>query len=96
MKHHLAAAAALCAATGACSAEGMWTFDNPPLKAMQHDIGWAPTPAWLGAKSQRPVQIRLYKTTWNNPRAAVPVERIDFISVTTNAAPFLVAVTAEP
>ena len=47
MKHHLAAAAALCAATCAFSAEGMWTFDNPPLKAMQHDIGWAPTPAWL-------------------------------------------------
>jgi Peptidase S46 len=31
----------------AWSAEGMWTLDNPPLKAMQADIGWAPDHAWL-------------------------------------------------
>jgi hypothetical protein len=33
--------------TPAWSAEGMWTLDNPPLKAMQADIGWAPDHAWL-------------------------------------------------
>ena len=27
--------------------EGMWTLDNPPLKAMQRDIGWAPGAPWL-------------------------------------------------
>lgn len=27
--------------------EGMWTLDNPPLKAMQRDIGWTPDARWL-------------------------------------------------
>jgi hypothetical protein len=34
-------------ATSAWSAEGMWTLDNPPIKAMKADIGWAPTTGWL-------------------------------------------------
>ena len=25
----------------------MWTLDNPPLKAMQRDLGWAPDARWL-------------------------------------------------
>ena len=29
------------------AAEGMWTFDNPPLKKMQKELGWSPDPAWL-------------------------------------------------
>ena len=31
----------------AWSEEGMWTLDNPPIKAMQRDIGWAPGAPWL-------------------------------------------------
>ena len=31
----------------ACAEEGMWTLDNPPLKAMRRDIGWAPNAQWL-------------------------------------------------
>lgn len=31
----------------ATAAEGMWTFDNPPLQRMQKEIGWSPTPTWL-------------------------------------------------
>jgi hypothetical protein len=27
--------------------EGMWTFDNPPLKRLQEAYGFTPTPAWL-------------------------------------------------
>lgn len=27
--------------------EGMWTFDNPPLKQLQERYGFAPTQAWL-------------------------------------------------
>jgi len=27
--------------------EGMWTFDNPPLKQLQERYGFSPTPAWL-------------------------------------------------
>ena len=27
--------------------EGMWTFDNPPLKQLQEKYGFTPTPEWL-------------------------------------------------
>ena len=27
--------------------EGMWTFDNPPLKQLKEQYGFEPTPAWL-------------------------------------------------
>ncbi len=27
--------------------EGMWTFDNPPLKLLQAKYGFTPTQAWL-------------------------------------------------
>jgi len=47
LKQLLTAALAAALSTSAWSAEGMWTFDNPPLKAMQQDIGWSPTSAWL-------------------------------------------------
>jgi hypothetical protein len=30
-----------------CAEEGMWTLDNLPLKQMQQQYGFAPTPQWL-------------------------------------------------
>jgi hypothetical protein len=36
---------ALCIPAGA--EEGMWTFDNPPLKLLQQKYGFTPTQAWL-------------------------------------------------
>lgn len=27
--------------------EGMWTFDNPPLKLLRRQFGWAPSKRWL-------------------------------------------------
>ena len=47
MKQFVAMAMTAVLSTGAWSAEGMWTLDNPPLQAMQQDIGWAPGPAWM-------------------------------------------------
>ncbi|MEO8155650.1 MAG: S46 family peptidase, partial [Rhizobacter sp.] len=47
MKQFIAMAMAAVLTTGAWSAEGMWTLDNPPLKAMQQDIGWIPSQAWM-------------------------------------------------
>jgi hypothetical protein len=41
-------------------------------------------------------EIRLFKLTWENPLPTVPIRSFDFISKGTTAAPFLVAVTAEP
>lgn len=31
----------------ALAEEGMWTFDNPPLKLLQERHGFTPTPEWL-------------------------------------------------
>jgi len=41
------ALASLGAFWAARSDEGMWTFDNPPLKLLQQKYGFAPTQAWL-------------------------------------------------
>ena len=42
------AVAAVIAATGViCADEGMWTFDNPPLKLLKDRYGFTPTQAWL-------------------------------------------------
>ena len=39
---------ACCAARDDCFAdEGMWTFDNPPLKQLKERYGFTPTRAWL-------------------------------------------------
>jgi len=57
-------------------------------------------PAWMqseesAAKDQkRPA--RLFKMTWENPLPELAIKSIDFICTHTNAAPFLVAITAEP
>jgi len=41
------ALASLGAFWAARSDEGMWTFDNPPLKLLQQKYGFTPTQAWL-------------------------------------------------
>jgi hypothetical protein len=39
--------AALCLPVFALAAEGMWTFDNLPLKKMQAEYGFTPGPGWV-------------------------------------------------
>ncbi len=54
--------------------------------------------AWKGtnAKSQAEGRyIRLFKSTWENPRPDLEISTIDFESRMTEAAPFLVAITAQ-
>ena len=54
---------------------------------------------WTGrppAAAQERVTMRLYLTTWTNPRPEVEVTHIDFVSAcTTAASPFCVALTAD-
>lgn len=38
---------ALFLASPASADEGMWTFDNPPLKQLKERYGFAPTQEWL-------------------------------------------------
>ena len=54
--------------------------------------------AWIGSNEQttaRNRQIRLYKTSWDNPLPEIPVVGIDYVSSMTGASPFLIALTVE-
>ncbi|HMO63971.1 MAG TPA: hypothetical protein PKE47_01875, partial [Verrucomicrobiota bacterium] len=54
--------------------------------------------AWTGeneSSRQGGRHIRLFKTTWENPRPDSVIESLDFIATHPRACPFLVAVTAE-
>ena len=55
--------------------------------------------AWVGtnATSQRyEAKVRLFPSTFENPRPEVEVVAVDFVSRKTPTAPFLVAMTVEP
>jgi hypothetical protein len=68
-----------------------WWF-RPNENSEGLDVAWIgsnPTAAADGYK------IRLLHAAWPNPRPDVPVETLDFISVLSPGAPFLVAITAE-
>jgi hypothetical protein len=41
------------------------------------------------------LDLRLYKTTWDNPLADLEIISIDFVSNMAAPAPFLIAITAE-
>lgn len=42
------------------------------------------------------ISLQLYVLSWDNPRPDVCIEAIDFVSHNTRAAPFLIAITAQP
>ncbi len=43
----------------ASAAEGMWTFDNPPIERMKKEIGWAPDANWLEHTMQSSARLAL-------------------------------------
>ena len=55
--------------------------------------------AWTGEnEASRAVgrKVRLFKSTWENPRPDVPIKHLNFHASHPRAAPFLVAVTVDP
>ena len=50
--------------------------------------------AWSGTNAAN-YSIRLFRSTWENPRPEAEIASIDFHSAMTLAAPFLIAITAE-
>ena len=67
-------------------------FDEP--KAPGTELAWAGSNAWI--RRQRPeASLRLYKSTFDNPRPALAISTIDYRSTMTKAAPFLVGLTVE-
>jgi hypothetical protein len=58
-------------------------------------------PAWKGPQKRWQKfwpqwGVRLYKFTWTNPRPDVEITSVDLLSRMTKAAPFVIAITAEP
>ncbi len=54
--------------------------------------------AWIGtnlATHGTPSKLRLYCTTWMNPRPSDPITALDFVSTGSASCPFLLAVTAD-
>jgi len=58
------------------------------------ELAWAGGNDWL-RKHSPDWSMRLYKSTFPNPRPDVAISRIDYVSTMTEAAPFLVGLTLE-
>lgn len=65
---------------------------------MRQESGGA-QPVWKGPqarwKDKTTSGVRLYHTTWQNPRPDIPVASVDYVSAGAASAPFLLAITAE-
>jgi hypothetical protein len=80
------------------SVRDWWYYPDTPREAEESHIVW--TGNNQAAKSWNPpgtppVTLRLYKTTWQNPRPDSEITAIDFVSAEKNSSPFLISVTAE-
>jgi len=69
-----------------------WQYPQNRFKGSRGKVVWVGSnPACRGLGGW----LKLYKTSWENPRPGVEIASIDYVSSLTSAAPFLVAVTAE-
>ena len=66
-----------------------WLLEEDPPAQVQPPIAWR-TNAGGG------ITLQLCRFTWENSRPDVAIESLDFVSKMTKAAPFLVAITADP
>lgn len=67
-----------------------WNGSNDSATEVSHgQLVWS-------AINNAGLHVRLFKTTWVNPMPEKEILSMDYISAMANAAPFLVAVTAEP
>jgi len=57
-------------------------------------IAWVQTEESAAKEKKQPA--RLFKMTWENPWPEMAIKSVDLISTHSNAAPFLVAITADP
>jgi hypothetical protein len=70
----------------------LWFWEFEPVRDPATAMAWTgnnPSARAQGAS------LRLYRTTWKNPRPGVRVQSIDYISGATKSAPFLAALTVE-
>jgi hypothetical protein len=69
-----------------------WFWDFDPVGDPNTTMAW--TGNNLNVRAQNG-SLRLYRTTWINPRPQVRVVGVDYVSGQSKSAPFLVAMTAE-
>jgi len=67
-----------------------WSQPNEDRKSFA--IAWS---GWNDESRRQGRQVRLFKTTWENPLPAEPIATLDFLANPPGPAPFLVAVSAE-
>jgi hypothetical protein len=63
-----------------------WSFNGQDLYQTTKTV-WS--------SKQHPIFSRLYASTWRNPKEGVKVTSVDFVSLETQCAPFLLSITAE-
>jgi WD40 repeat protein/serine/threonine protein kinase len=69
-----------------------WVSRDPRLPAGSSEVAWS---APRRSASSQTDTVRLFKTTYANPRPEAEVVYVDFISGMTQSAPFLLAMTVE-
>jgi hypothetical protein len=70
-------------------------WQPPDAQALAHGL----VIAWQGANGKSRPQgktVRVFTTAVANPRPEVEIASLDFVSTMAQAAPFLLAITAEP
>lgn len=70
-----------------------WWIQEADPRPTDADIAWT---GESGASSNLGHSVQLYRYTANNPFPDNEIETIDFVSATTESAPFLIALTIEP
>lgn len=69
-----------------------WAVPGEPPLATDTVVAWT---GRNGKSRSRGTSVRLFKTTWTNPRPEIALTSIDFQSYRAGAGPFLVAITTE-
>jgi hypothetical protein len=69
-----------------------WTIKREPLTTQNSSLAWVGSNAEVQSESKA---LRMFKSAWENPFPDEEIASIDFVSSLSDAAPFLVAITAD-
>ena len=73
-----------------------WGDPRQTISATNSVLAWTGTnPAVKQYGGANPGSLRIYRTTFENPRPNLPLTSIDYVSAMRNASPFLIALTVE-
>jgi WD40 repeat protein len=71
----------------------LWQLDNDIKPGDRGVVAWLGTNPAIARLDGR---LRLYRSTFDNPRPEVPIQSIDVVSSLTQCIPFIIAITLEP